>query len=65
MQPTLYTHAFRVWCAYNGRILSGKLVQQDREDEPAGVLLEWIKAEKEIREQNNKPIRRKTRGNKA
>jgi hypothetical protein len=40
-------------------------VPKDPEDEPAGVLLEWIKAEKEIREQNNKPIRRKTRGNKA
>jgi type I restriction enzyme S subunit len=47
------------------RAFDGKLVPQDPEDEPAGVLLERILREKEIHEQNNKSKRRKAHGNKA
>lgn len=47
------------------RAFEGKLVPQDPNDEPASVLLEQILLQKEINEKNNKPKRRKNRGQKT
>jgi len=43
----------------------GKLVAQDASDEPAGVLLERIKQQKQLSNQTNKTARRNANGNKS
>ncbi|MEA1893801.1 MAG: restriction endonuclease subunit S [Euryarchaeota archaeon] len=47
------------------RAFGDKLVPHDANDEPASVLLEQILLQKKINEKNNKPKRRKTRGQKT
>jgi type I restriction enzyme S subunit len=44
------------------KAFEGKLVAQDAEDEPAGVLVERIRQQKQIKEKNNKPTKRKIHG---
>jgi len=45
------------------KAFEGRLVPQDASDEPAGVLLERIKQQKQLRDQTNKTTRRQANGN--
>jgi type I restriction enzyme S subunit len=47
------------------KAFEGRLVAQDASDEPAGVLLERIKQQKQLSNQTNKTTRRKVNGNKS
>jgi type I restriction enzyme S subunit len=57
-------HAERLRQSILKRAFEGRLVPQDPDDEPACVLLERIRLQKQLNYQNNKTTRRKAHGNK-